>query len=52
MKKNPEQKVTVEVTLIPETWIIAPLVTSQQLKRWYEKGWINDEDLHLDRSAG
>jgi len=50
-RRNPEQEeAIIEVTLIPETWIIAPLVTEQQLRRWYEKGWINDEDLHLDRA--
>jgi len=52
-RRNPgQEEAIIEVTLIPETWIIAPLVTEQQLRRWYEKGWINDEDLHLDRSAG
>jgi len=43
-------KYLVEVTLIPETWIIAPIVTEEQLRRWYQKGWISEEDLHLDRA--
>ena len=38
------------VTITPETWIIAPLVTKEQLERWREVGWIDDEGLHLDRA--
>jgi len=40
----------IEVTIIPVTWIIAPLVTKEQLKRWYKAKWIDDDDLHLDRA--
>ena len=40
----------VKVNLVPETWIIAPVVTKEQLERWYSKGWIDDEGLHLDRA--
>lgn len=40
----------VKLKLVPETWIIAPIVTQDQLSRWHEKGWIDDEDMHLDRA--
>ncbi len=33
----------IEVKLIPVTWIRAPLVTEQQLKRYIAKGWIKYE---------
>ena len=39
----------IEVTLIPETWILSPKCTEEQLKRYYKKGWIDKEGLHLDR---
>jgi len=38
------------VVLTPETWVIAPLVTREQLERWREVGWIDEEGLHLDRA--
>lgn len=40
----------VKLKLVPETWIIAPIMTREQLERWYQKGWITDDDLHLDRA--
>jgi hypothetical protein len=38
------------VTIVPDTWIIAPLVTKEQLQRWYEAGFIDEDGLHLDRA--
>jgi hypothetical protein len=40
----------ITVTIVPDTWILAPVVTKEQLKRWRELGWIDDEGLHLDRA--
>jgi hypothetical protein len=57
MSKKVREEVTkkdevslIRVTIVPETWILAPLVTKDQLKRWREFGWIDDEGLHLDRA--
>lgn len=40
----------IEVTIVPETWIIAPIVTREQVRRWIAKGWMTEEDIHLDRA--
>ena len=40
----------IELTIVPITWIISPLVTKEQLERWHELGWIDDDALHLDRA--
>ncbi len=40
----------VDVVISPETWIIAPYVTREQLQRWRALNWIDDEGLHLDRA--
>lgn len=40
----------VHVTLIPETWIIAPIVMEEQVKRWIEKGWVPEDYVHVDRA--
>jgi hypothetical protein len=40
----------VKVTLVPETWILAPLMTKEQLQRWREVGWVDDDALRLDRA--
>ena len=46
-----EKEAVIKVSLTPETWIIAPICTKQQLQRYYEKGWITEEDRdHLDRA--
>jgi len=50
VKEGTESPVLIKVTIVPETWILAPAVTKEQLQRWKEVGWINDEDLHLDRA--
>jgi len=43
--------VVLEVVLVPETWIIAPAATREQLRRYAERGWISAEDAeHLDRA--
>jgi len=42
--------VVLKVKIVPETWFLAPKVTEAQLKRWYEKGWIDEEMLHADRA--
>lgn len=40
-----------DVLLVPETWIIAPIITKQQLQHYYDMGWIDDDALnHLDRA--
>lgn len=38
-----------EIKLVPETWIIAPYATQEQVRRYIEKGWLAEEDEHLDR---
>jgi len=49
--ENRDEKETVlEIEITPKTWIIAPIVEEEQLKAWREKGWIDDEKLHLDRA--
>lgn len=40
----------IRLKLIPDTWIISPVITKDQLMRWHDRGWIDDEDLHLDRA--
>jgi len=43
--------VKVNVTLTPETWIIAPLMSREQIMRWTVKGWIEPSIAkHLDRA--
>jgi len=42
--------VVLEVELTPVTWVIAPIVEEQQLRAWFEMGWIDEEKLHLDRA--
>lgn len=43
--------VKIKVTLIPETWIIAPIMPKSQLLRYAEKGWLDREVAeHLDRA--
>jgi len=45
--------VTLEVRIVPETQIIAPVVTKEQRERWVRKGWMKPEVAeHLDRGAG
>jgi len=44
------QKTLLQITIKPETWIIAPIVTKEQLSRWHRFGWIDDEGLHLDKA--
>ena len=50
VREGSESPMLIKVTIVPETWILAPIVTKEQLQRWREAGWINDEDLHLDRA--
>ncbi len=38
------------VEMVPETWIIAPLSTKEQLERYHRRGWIDEEGMHLDRA--
>jgi len=49
-EEKEEEVKTLEITIVPLTWIIAPLVTKEQLKRWHDKKWIDDDGLHLDRA--
>jgi len=44
------QKMILTITIKPETWILAPAVTEDQLKRYRNLGWIDEEGLHLDRA--
>jgi hypothetical protein len=44
------QKTLLQITIKPETWIIAPIATKEQLSRWHKLGWIDDEGLHLDKA--
>jgi hypothetical protein len=46
----PKQKTLLQITIKPETWIVAPIVTKDQLVRWHKLGWIDDEGLHLDKA--
>ena len=43
------QEYVVEVTVAPETWIIAPLMPEEQVERYVRKGWLDEEGRHLDR---
>ncbi len=48
---NSVRAVKINVTLIPETWIIAPVMPKAQLLRYAEKKWIDAElAKHLDRA--
>jgi len=49
-KNKNDNEVVLEIEIRPVTWIIAPLVEEEQLKAWREKGWIDEEKLHLDRA--
>lgn len=40
----------VRVTLVPETPIIAPVVTREQVERWINKGWVPEDYIHVDRA--
>ena len=44
------EKVVLNISMRPETWILAPSVTEDQLKRFHSLGWIDEEGLHLDRA--
>ena len=45
------QEGVLNLRLVPETWIIAPIVTKEQLNRYIAKGWLTDDDAaHLDRA--
>lgn len=44
------EKVVLNISMRPETWILAPVVTEDQLKRFHSLGWIDEEGLHLDRA--
>ena len=39
-----------KIKLVPETWILAPVVTREQLERYVQKGWLDEEAIHLDRA--
>ena len=39
-----------KITIVPETWILAPSMPKDQLQRWRECGWIDEDGLHLDRA--
>jgi len=41
---------TIVLKIVPETWIIAPVVTREQVERYVKMGWLEEEDLHLDRA--
>jgi hypothetical protein len=34
----PKQKTLLQITIKPETWIVAPIVTKDQLVRWHKLG--------------
>ena len=40
----------VKVTLVPETPIIAPVVTREQVERWIKRGWVPEDYVHVDRA--
>ena len=49
--RPPKPEEVIKVTIVPETWVIAPVATEEQLKGYAEKGWISREDAeHLDRA--
>ena len=44
------QEFLIKITVVPETWIIAPLMPKEQIERYVSKGWIDsDVGQHLDR---
>ena len=48
---KPKKTTRIEVRLVPETWIIAPVMPKDQLLRYAEKGWLDREVAeHLDRA--
>ena len=50
MDEKEVEKEEISVEIIPVTWIIAPIVEEEQLRAWKEKGWIDEEKIHLDRA--
>lgn len=40
----------VNVKLVPETWIIAPSVSKEQMQRYVDCGWFSQENIHIDRA--
>jgi len=47
-RNGKKQEIVIEI--IPETQIIAPIITQRQLERYIKMGWLEEEAIHLDRA--